>query len=173
MSERPWLLMDVDGPLSPFRARWFERAVAPAPFCFHELATSSGQSFRVALNPEHGEELRELSQAYDLAWATTWQHDANRLIAPILGLSRDLPVVPLLRPRGWLQRRSWKTEQVCDWVGRRPFAWFDDEINRRTRAWARGAAWLSPHLFVRVAPEDGLGDQHFDALWDFVEGLDS
>jgi len=48
----------------------------------------------------HSAWLRELSGVYDLIWATTWEHDANKHIAPRLGLP-PLPVVEFsaYRPR--------------------------------------------------------------------------
>lgn len=48
---------------------------------------------RVWLDPRHGAELLRLD--YDLCWATTWMADANRWIAPVVGLP-ELPFVDFL-----------------------------------------------------------------------------
>lgn len=167
----PLLLIDIDGPLNPYAASWFRTRRPADGFDFHDLTPQGERAYRVALNPEHGAWLRELSAAYELAWASTWQHEANRLVAPLLGLPGDLPVVPLRTPPGWTARRSWKTEQIIDWVGLRPFAWFDDEINRQTRDWLAHAG-LGPHLALRIEPHIGLRRGDIDRLAAFAHGLD-
>jgi hypothetical protein len=168
---RPVLLIDVDGPLNPFHARWFAGHRPADGYGFHRLTPSDGYTYWVALNPEHGRRLLELTDAYDLAWATTWQHDANRLIAPLIGLPGDLPVVPLHRPRGLPVHRCWKTDQVAEWVGSRSFAWIDDEINQATRDWLEAREGLGPHLARRVSAETGLTQGDFDALKAFADAL--
>lgn len=168
---KPLLLMDVDGPLSPFRARWFAGRVPADGYQFHELTPEGNQTYRVALNPEHGLRLLELASVYDLAWATTWGAEANRLIAPIIGLPSALPVIGLPQPSVLRSGRSWKAESILHWVGDRPFAWFDDEINRPTRLWLEGSDRTGPHLAHRVPAEAGLTDADFDVLEDFAKSL--
>lgn len=170
---RPLLLMDVDGPLNPFDAPWFGTNVPLPGYRFHDLVPSDGKQYRVALSQEHAEALTDLAEEFDLVWATTWRHDANRLISPILGLSEDLPVIPLIRPRGVDNKgRSWKVQQIVDWVGPGlPFVWFDDEINRKTRSWLRAADWLGPLLALRVPATRGLVREDFNEIWNFAESL--
>jgi hypothetical protein len=165
---KPLLLMDVDGPLNPFDARWFVSRTPRDGYSFHQLKPAGGQTYWVALNPTHGRRLEELSAVYDLAWATTWGEDANRLIAPIVGLPTDLPVVPLLQPRFRIPGVFWKTEQIAEWVGPRPFAWFDDEINRATRDWLADQSGLGAHHTRRVAANEGLKSADFAALEEFA-----
>jgi len=168
---RPLLLMDVDGPMNPFRARWFAAHTPADGYQFHELTPAGDQTYSVALNPEHGRRLLELALVYELAWATTWGAEANRLISPILGLPSDLPVISLPAPSVLMSRRSWKAARIVDWVGHRPFAWFDDEINRPTRLWLASRDVLGPHLAHRVSADVGLTDVDFDALWAFAKNL--
>ena len=164
------LLMDVDGPMNPFRAPWFAQLTAADGYQFHELTPAGDQTYTVALNPEHGRQLRELSSLYELAWATTWGAEANRLISPILGLPTDLRVVDLPPRSDRMIRRSWKTERIVEWVGERPFAWFDDEINRSTRRWLADVV-ATPHLAHRVPAELGLRATDFDMLSAFARNL--
>lgn len=166
---RPLLLMDVDGPMNPFRADWFVQRAPAEGYEFHNLAPWGFQTYRVALNPEHGRRLLELAPTYDLAWASTWEEEANRLISPILGLPSDLPVVSLPRPGVWMSRRCWKAEPIVEWVGDRPFAWFDDEINWPTRLWLKNQDGLGRNLALRVPAEVGLTDTDFDVLRAFAE----
>ncbi|MET4923331.1 hypothetical protein P3L51_13370 [Streptomyces sp. PSRA5] len=97
--ERPLLLLDVDGPLNPYAAR----LPRPRGYTTHHLHPSSWLSrqtpgsrphrrgLRVRLNPAHGPILTGLP--FELAWATTWMHEANTMIAPAVGLPTDLPVI--------------------------------------------------------------------------------
>jgi len=166
---RPVLLMDVDGPLNPFEAAWFVHGTPAEGYEFHELTPAGGFTYRVALNRRHGEQLTSLAASYDLAWATTWLDDANRLIAPILGLPQDLPVVPLTRPMLSRSRRCWKTDQIAAWVGGRPFGWFDDEINRPTRDWLEDEPSVGRHLALWVSPATGLTGEHLERLAAFAQ----
>jgi hypothetical protein len=161
---KPLLLMDVDGPMNPFRAPWFAQRTPADGYEFHELTPEGDLTYRVALNPEHGRRLLELSSIYDLAWATTWGEEANRLIAPILGLPADLPVISLPQPSVLMSRRSWKAERIVDWVGARPFAWFDDEINWPTRLWLGSRNAVRPYLAHRVPAEVGLTEPDFECI---------
>ena len=165
---KPLLLMDVDGPLNPFDAAWFDTPTPPPGFRFYALTPRDDRTYRVALSSDHGTQLRGLAGTFDLVWATTWREEANRLISPILGLPDDLPVIPLFRrldrPRG----RCWKVDQVASWVGSRPFAWFDDEINRRTRVWLRKVGEVGPHLALSVPASRGLVAEDFARLRAFA-----
>jgi hypothetical protein len=165
---RPWLLLDVDGPLNPYAAPWFRLRTPRYGYEFHALTPGSGHTYRVALNREHGQRLRLLAEVCDLAWATAWQDDANRLISPLIGLPDDLPVVPLAPPIGAFPAEGWKTEQIADWVGERSFGWFDDEITQETLDWLDSAPRLGPYLGWHVRPDVGLTDADFDAVEAFA-----
>ena len=85
--DKPWLLIDVDGPLNPFDAAWFPKGPAPDGWRIHHLMPQEyPDGLPVALNP-------------------------------LLGLPTDLPVVPLTRDRHSFVRRSWKTDQIAAWAG--------------------------------------------------------
>ena len=72
-AKRPYLLIDVDGVLNPFGA-----VDRPRGFAWHELG-----GYGVWLSRRHGEWLNGLAEWFDLVWATTWEHDADLLIAPV------------------------------------------------------------------------------------------
>jgi hypothetical protein len=149
---RPLLLLDFDGPLNPHRADGI-----PPGYQRHEI-TEGTKTWRLLLNQQHGVELNALANTFDLVWASSWEHGANRLLAPLLGLPQ-LPTItwPNRRPVRW---GSWKTPYVAEWVGDRPFAWVDDEVGdvERTRF---------PHdhqLIHRVDARLGLSAADFAAL---------
>ncbi|WP_149552210.1 HAD domain-containing protein [Streptomyces marokkonensis] len=153
---RPFLFLDVDGPLLPFGTG------TPA----REPLTNSGNPLLTRLDPTVGARL--LALACDLVWATTWQHEANDTIAPRLGLPR-LPMVSWPEdddapaPRGL----HWKTRRLTEWAGRRPFVWLDDEIGAPDRNWVE-AAHPAPALLHRVDPAKGLTEADFEVVREWL-----
>ena len=143
MARLPLLFLDVDGPLLPFGD-----GIARA-------SPTQGNPLLARLDPLHGPWLAALP--CELVWATTWMHDANDLLAPMLGLSA-LPVVT------WPDADEddglhWKTRGLVAWAAGRPFAWVDDEITEADRAWVtENHTQALPH---RVDPRHGLTDADY------------
>ena len=82
--ERPLLFLDVDGTLLPF-------GLPPGQYPVFAGPVGEGVSPLLArLDPGHGARL--LALPCDLVWATAWEHEANEVVAPRLGLP-ELPVV--------------------------------------------------------------------------------
>ncbi|MET9628373.1 HAD domain-containing protein [Lentzea sp. NPDC006480] len=140
MTVLPLLFLDVDGPLLPFGDG------------------VPGTPGLARLDPLHGPWLKALP--CELVWATTWMDDANEHIAPLLGLPR-LPVATWVddEPRDGLH---WKTRGLVELAGTRPFAWVDDEITGKDRAWV--AEHHPNALLHRVDPRHGLTDADYLAL---------
>ncbi|MEY9845593.1 hypothetical protein ABH940_002671 [Streptacidiphilus sp. BW17] len=165
--ERPLLFLDVDGPLIPFGA-----VGHPTYPTNNEPAGSASNPLLARINPGLGPRLSALP--CELVWATTWMSDANECIAPHLGLP-ELPVVIWPEPSENDQRDEraglhWKTRALVDWAAGRAFAWVDDEITARDRA------WVSAHhgeraLLHRVDPRRGLADTDFVLLSDWFDRL--
>jgi hypothetical protein len=98
----PIVFLDVDGPLIPFGGAGPRYpAVDPA---------AAGHPLLSRLAPGDGPRLLALEG--ELVWATTWQQEANEVIAPHLGL----PVLPVV-------------------------TWPDDEPDLRTACIGRQAGW--------------------------------
>ncbi|GAB3948593.1 hypothetical protein GCM10029976_080090 [Kribbella albertanoniae] len=127
---RPLLLLDFDGPLNP------HTKPPPPGYLRHEIAEGT-KSWVVHLNPHHGVELRALAATFDLVWASSWEHGANRLLSPLLGLPQ-LPTI-LWPDRTPIPGRSWKTPYVAEWVGDRSFVWVDDGVGDADVAYFPGA----------------------------------
>jgi hypothetical protein len=140
---KPLLLLDVDGVLIPYAAT--ER---PAGFKQHELLDE-----QVWLAPHHGAWLRPLCDRFQLVWATGWEHDANRLIAPILGLP-TLPVIEF--PRN-ADGRFTKLPSITRFAAGRPLVWIDDELTHAAHAWAAGRT--PPARLIDVDPAIGLTEE--------------
>ncbi|MFE2297381.1 hypothetical protein ACFXAW_04210 [Streptomyces sp. NPDC059445] len=178
---RPLLFLDVDGPLNPYAAKPERRPDGyttlrvsldgGAPAEGRHLSYRRRRPLRVWLNPEHGRRLLRLG--FELCWATTWMDDANRWIAPVLGLP-ELPFVDFgdalfqERPDGV----HWKTGPLVDYAHGRPFAWVDDEQSEPDQTYVtthhRGSG-----LLHHVNPRIGLREDDFHTLADFARSLDT
>ncbi|WP_406140750.1 hypothetical protein [Streptomyces sp. NBC_01089] len=177
MTDRPLLLIDVDGPLNPYTAR-FARLRGYTPHRFHPANWLARQTpgsrahrrgLRVRLHPEHGARLTALP--FELAWATTWMHQANEMIAPVIGLPGPLPVIewPELfakDPDGLY----WKTRPLLEWAAGRPFAWVDDLITDLDTAHV-ATHHDAPALLLRIKPRHGLRARDFTTLANWSNSL--
>ncbi|MEU5438939.1 hypothetical protein AB0G73_37190 [Streptomyces sp. NPDC020719] len=177
---RPLLFLDVDGPLNPYAAKPEKR---PDGYTTLRVPRDSGnpmehgglsvrrRPLRVWLNPDHGRALLRLD--YELCWATTWMDDANRWIAPVLGLP-ELPFVDFgdalfqERPDGI----HWKTGPLVEYADGRPFAWVDDEQSNLDEVYVT-AHHRAPGLLHHVNPRIGLREDDFHTLADFARFLDT
>lgn len=137
---KPLLLLDVDGVLIPYAAR--ER---PAGFLPYSLLGEV-----VWLSPQHGAWLQPLAHQFQLTWATSWEHDANRLIAPIVGL----PALPVIEFPRDVTGRFLKFPIIERVVANQPFVWIDDELTPAIHAWADQRR--TPTLLADVDPAIGL-----------------
>jgi HAD domain in Swiss Army Knife RNA repair proteins len=154
---RPVLLVDVDGVLNPWDTE-------QAPDGYDEYDFFPGE--RVLLSPGHGELLTSLTPAYELVWATAWEHRANRLISPVLALP-ELPVIEFpLDGRDLFFR---KLPAVIDAVGDRPCAWIDDQHQPDHYTWAEERA--APTLLIDIEPSVGLTRVVIATLADWAAGL--
>lgn len=141
---RALLLMDVDGVLNPYAA-----ATCPAGFVEHWLIPDDPEPIRLC--PEHGRWLVRLQKYFDLAWASSWGAETNRLLAPILGL----PALPFVAMPDPPFDPALKVPAVSAFVGDRRVAWVDDELTEGAIAWA---ATRDPDatLLISVDPAVGL-----------------
>lgn len=163
MLQKSLLLLDVDGPLNPFRA------TKPAGYTAHKLPTS-GQTFNVWLNHDHGRMLLDFADEHgvELAWCTTWEHDANVCIGPHIGLPK-LPVIEF-----GFTAHQWKFNAVLDYAAGRPLAWLDDDflLFPKERAWFDERRTDTPTLLHLVSPGVGLTADDLRAVADWVSDLD-
>jgi len=154
---RPILLVDVDGVLNPWLADG-----CPPGYDVYDFFPGE----RVLLSPDHGELLLSLGNAYQLVWATAWEHRANRLICPVLSLP-ELPVIEF--PLSGRDLYFRKLPAVIDAVGDRPCAWIDDEHKPDHYTWAKERG--VPTLIVDIDPAVGLTSGVVGRLAGWAAGL--
>jgi hypothetical protein len=182
---RGLLLLDVDGPLNPYAAKPHARPPGYETFRY----TASGgwytgrdvrryKGLRVWLHRDHGAQLCALaaSTGLELVWATTWLHEANTCIGPVIGLP-ELPVIEFPSAdlerdgagrHGWRRDGGWKWPAVAQYAAGRPLAWLDDEHDdkgfRAARATFDRDRAESPTLLCQVDPHSGLLPGHLEEI---------
>lgn len=141
-SEKPLLLLDVDGVLNPY-------AADNCPEGFEEHHLFPGEE-PVRLCRQHGRWIQELAIAYEIVWASGWGGEANEHLSPLFGLS-TLPTVPM--PRGVFDPAE-KVPRIDEFCGARATAWIDDMLTSEAWEWANRRE--APTLLVLADPAVGL-----------------
>jgi len=153
---KPLLLLDVDGVLCP---------IGEGPG--EPMRTLLLEDYPFIFSEELPARLSSLGERFTLVWATSWEHAANRLLAPVLGLP-ELPFISfasLAARRG----RTWKLSAVKRFIRDRPMAWVDDELGNDAHRWAEKRT--QPTLLLDINPSWGLAEAHVIMLDDFADRL--
>ncbi|HTQ69759.1 MAG TPA: HAD domain-containing protein [Solirubrobacteraceae bacterium] len=113
--------------------------------------------------------LLELSELYDLVWASGWEERAEEHLPRLLGLPSGLPYLRFGREPG-NAGAHWKLEAIERFSEGRPLAWVDDCFNDACHRWA--ATRTSPTLLVTTEPRDGLTARESTLLREWAIALD-
>jgi hypothetical protein len=161
-SDRPLLLIDVDGVISLFG---FDHH-AP-PLGRYQLV----DGITHFLSETSGHYLRRLGETFELAWCSGWEEKANDYLPLALGLDGPLPHV-VFDPSDRPAHAHWKLGAIDRHIEPdRPVAWVDDAHDERCRAWA--AARAAPTLLVTTDPAVGLTEVEVEQLLEWVRRLPS
>ena len=157
----PLLLVDVDGVISLFG---FDPAEPPAG------RWQMVDGIAHLLSATAGEQLRRLSDAFELAWCTGWEEKANEYLPLALGLAGPLPHLSFAGATP-LMAGHWKLEAIDRYAGPdRPIAWIDDSHDRVCRTWARKRPGQT--LLVSTDPAIGLTDEQVSRLLEWAFALE-
>jgi len=184
MTEKPLLLVDVDGVLCPFHFKELPDGCAYLDVEINDTTCQGRylETITVAFDPRQVARLARLAEAFELHWATIWERFANTKLAPLSGL----PVLPVMPIDEGLPspvpvhlsevlngNTTSKLGSVAAYVGERPCAWVDDRIRYDAQEWAekRSVAGI-PTLLVRTEPWDGLTDAQVEQLLTFAAELE-
>jgi hypothetical protein len=105
------------------------------------------------LSATAAQHLLELSDLYELVWASGWEERADEHLPRLLGLPAGLPYVRFGREPG-SSGAHWKLEAIERFARGRALAWVDDCFNDACHRWAARRA--SPTLLVATEPRLGL-----------------
>jgi hypothetical protein len=165
LAGRPLLFLDVDGTLLPVGGAP-GRPVADVDWDAWQSVENTNLT---KLTPSHGPRLLALS--CDLMWATAWMHEANEVIAPLIGLP-ELPVVDLPAWEDEFERAElhWKTRTLVELAAGRPFVWIDDEITDTDKDWV-AAHHPGRALLQRVESEYGITEADFAEVVEWLQNV--
>jgi hypothetical protein len=146
MSDKPVLLVDIDGVISLFG---FSPDECP-PGTWHLV-----EGIAHFLSSTAAAHLHELAQSFDLVWCSGWEERADEHLPALLGV----PVLPHLSfdrnvGGGPVSHAHWKLAAIEAHAGDRPLAWIDDALDDACERWAAGRG--APTLLVRTDPKVGL-----------------
>lgn len=159
-------MVDIDGVISLF-AGWERGGWGAGGGTGRDHDAAPTGSFHVIDGSPHflssaaAAHLLELSDMYELVWASGWEERANEHLPHLLGLPQALPFLRFARSVG-RTNAHWKLDAIDVYARDRPLAWIDDAFNDACHEWAR--VRRAPTLLVQTVPELGLTGREADRL---------
>jgi hypothetical protein len=117
------------------------------------------------------ERIRQLTEHFDLVWASEWGHNAHTAFRPALGLPEE--------PWPFLPVQFDKLAAIRAYAGGMPWVWIDDPVvdlheaqpGAEAGAEAGGAGAPADGIIVRVDPHEGIAGVDVAALVAAVEAM--
>lgn len=146
----PTLFLDIDGVLAPLAATTRHRPVR-----------IGGWHSTILIDHEVIRELVKLhnNRQLNIQWLTSWEDDANLMLAPAVGLDTyPVHAEPTTTRSGW-----WKAEVIAKHATQNPrFIWADDELTSHDPSHLN--ALYPDALLLEVDPTKGLTPSHLDTI---------
>ena len=154
---RAWLLLDIDGVLSPFVSRSQAKKLGLRTF---KLSVEDVGSYYAGHRFDMMTWVADAVAQLDLltpAWCTSWWLEADTMIGNRVGLG-PWPTVQL----GYYEHdpAASKVTGITELVGSDPFVWIDDDPGQDVDELL--AALPNDHLFLRTRPDVGLTPEHLE-----------
>jgi hypothetical protein len=132
--------------------------------------------------PSHIKDLQNLSEVYDLVWASMWQEDSN-FLGYTLGLP-NLPWVPItsltsttaaLTYSEYLLEHgpglTFKLDAVRQFVKDRPAAWIDDDLWDDAQRWSNERNKTIPTKLFPTSPRSGMTSQIVEDMLSWAKSI--
>jgi hypothetical protein len=169
MSDRPIFYMDIDGVLNLFAADGNPEFIA-------QVAHIPGYSpLHLTLAPHHRALVAELSEVFEMRWASMWQEHSTAVFAHIVGYGENWPYVPFTRHASSAEMGvshrgiiDYKIPGIVNDAGDRAFVWADDDFVSKHVEWAESrSAVRAPASLLTTDPAVGLTAGHVEhaKLW--------
>lgn len=162
MTDRPFLIVDVDGVLNVFTGM-SDHVEVEDKFI--------AQSFNIYVPKGTRGFLQRLEAAFECVWGTTWEKKAGRLLSPHLGFGKDWDVITFGFDRHRGYNTTWKLPAVKRFANGiakdRKLAWIDDDLLPDAFEWADSR---DDTLLVPTRYEIGITEEHVRRLEEFAHG---
>lgn len=114
----------------------------------------------------HADWLAELSESFNLMWATAWNKEERRLLKTVLDYPNFVAAASM-PPKPFRPER--KVDSIKDLALNRSAAWIDDMITDEARAWA--SSRREPTLLLEADPSVGVTRRQVDELIEWASRL--
>lgn len=169
----PLLLLDIDGVINAWRYRPAETNLPITGYedlTEYDVPADNGRTYRFWTSPSLLADIIALheSNTVEIAWLTTWQHQANDHVSPTLGL----PTFPVAADQGGrFSDYHWKSRAAVEALQlQRSIIWIDDteidEDSRRTYAESN-----VPHLLITPNDQVGLTKADIASIREFAAAV--
>jgi HAD domain in Swiss Army Knife RNA repair proteins len=179
-ASKPLLLVDIDGVVSlfgPSQALGGPGARRPDDALAGDAPPAVEGSFHSIdgiphfLSSTAAAHLQDLSETFELVWASGWEEKANEYLPRLLGLPAPLPFIRFTARENanGTGHAHWKLSSIATYARDRSLAWIDDAFNPACHDWA--AARPAPTLLVATVPERGLTGSEAQSLREWARRL--
>lgn len=167
------IYLDVDGCLNPItykhrRKHWED-------YKRHRIEVYPTQFFRVWLSEQMGAEFLRLAREYsaEIVWSTTWMHEANKFISPIIGLPDDLRVTRFDEVYDTDKTSSGKIPAIAEMCNDNAIVVIDDWLGFKDKCWLKERQEEDGYPTLGIKPYEtvGITKAHIAQIGEFFGSL--